>query len=423
MSGRVSVRYDGDEFDPDALVDADFRRRVIEHGEIFVDGKAVTKGRAARIRMSLLEETAPLRLWPSEPYQVGRELIPGLWRWGTIAMLGGQYKAGKSTLVADLCAALVIPGRLFLDQFGPVQWGEREGDAIWLINAENPRDDLHEALLATGLEYHDDGDVPCYSAEGSDIILIVVHLDDESGPESFDLREPANTDLWNYHMSLCPCGPGFEPPPPLAVIADGVTAMIGSAENEGYGQWFAGFKLLLRMLGTSNGLAVGHTEGSGKHLKRGTASAAGPDALWTYWSADPDNADAARWFKVQPRLGGPKVDVGRVVINAEGRLRYVPPDARVTATKAVPTGYPAAQPDVDLAERTERIVSTLRASGSRGAWTVELTGRGDEGQENRKALDRLLREGRVVMRPVQEGRARGNRWWLTEHADGPGDAT
>ncbi|MES1212414.1 MAG: AAA family ATPase, partial [Leifsonia sp.] len=39
-----------------------------------------------------------------------RWVIPGLWRWGTIPLLTGQPKAGKTHFGTELATALVTPG-------------------------------------------------------------------------------------------------------------------------------------------------------------------------------------------------------------------------------------------------------------------------------------------------------------------------
>jgi hypothetical protein len=405
VSARVTVLFEGAEHDLAALTDPDFRRLAIERGTLLLDGEPMPDGQAKRVRASLLGTIAPLAI-EREGERPARWIIPGLWRWGTVPMLGGPPKVGKSTLIADLCAALVIPGYRFLNHFDPVDWGEAvEGYAernIWLINAENPPDLMHEALLATGLEYDEwTGGVPFYFHSGSRVSLVVVHLDDHGGADVFDMRDEDRRDRWAFHMMFCPCDGVTEEPPPLVVIADGVTAMLRS-DTTGYGEWFAGFTDLLRELDAPNALAVGHMGMRGGHLMNGVESYAGPDGGWFLETRNPDDPKAARTFRTTGRLTAPSVDRGRVV-HEDGRLSLVVAEQDADGASAATLEDEAATWDADVLDR-------LREAGVAGLRATDLTGSGRFGAARREAVARLQAAGRI--RFVPEGQ--GKRWHLSD---------
>lgn len=271
-------------------------------------------GRTVRLRRFLgAQQAAPRKM-----------LIPGLWPWGTIPALGGNFKAGKSTLIADLARALVnAPDDRFLGHFDG--WGSDvdpddqaardEFEADWsrgrvIINAETPAEDFEAAL---------DLDV-----EGWDY-LTVEHLEEEGGAQLMDLTDPDLYDLWAYRLTGCgedggDCS-GGDDYPPAVVIVDGVTAILQAAGKspEDFGLWYSAFRRLLREIDVPNGLATGHNTMKGSHLMGGTAASAGPDGLWTYSLDNPDNPNSARRFSVMPRMGGIRVPPLRVILDERGR--------------------------------------------------------------------------------------------------------
>lgn len=241
-----------------------------------------------------------------------RMLIHDLWPWGTIPMLGGNAKAGKTTVVLDLARALVIPGYRFLDQFGPSTLTEddlRKGGVV-LINAETPPDDFEAEL---DLE-HADGDGP----RG---FVLVEHLEELGGAHIMDLTDPAIYDMWLLRLSWCDVCDGSDEWVPNVVIVDGVTAILLAAGKsiEAVGLWFASFRRLMRELRVPSALAVGHNTMQGAHLMGGTEAQAGPDGLWTYSSDNADDGNSKRRFSVRPRTGGVLVPPTRVLLDMSGR--------------------------------------------------------------------------------------------------------
>lgn len=225
-----------------------------------------------------------------------RMLVPGLWPWGTIPMLGGNAKAGKTTAVLDLVRALVVPGYRFLDHFGPADLSEEDLDrGIVLINAETPPEDFEDGL---GLIYEGD--------DSPRVRVMIEHLEELGGANIMDLTDPAYYDMWLQRLSWCRECDGSDETVPVVVIVDGVTAILLAAGKpiEAVGLWYASFRRLMKELGVPNALATGHNTMQGGHLMGGTEAQAGPDGLWSYWSENPDSPTSARRFKVVPRRGG-----------------------------------------------------------------------------------------------------------------------
>jgi hypothetical protein len=390
---------------------AELARTIITEGTYLLDEKPMPLARARNTRATLLGTFDSLQQ-PSGPKlaEMGRELIPGLQRWGTVPMLGGPPKVGKSTFVADYCAALVIRGYRFLGYFEPAELSEDERRRdVWLINAENPPGELHEALLATGLqmEYNEGDGMPYYfhpDNPGDSGWLIVDHLEDRGSAEVFDLTIEANRDAWSFLLMQCPCAEDHVTPPPLTVIADGVTAILGS-DTTRYGKWFYEFKALLRGLDIENGLAVGHNGLGGKHLMNGTESMAGPDGLWTLFTKGSDNPRAMRYFQTEPRLRGPVIEPTRLVVS-DGRLTL-----RKESKPSADDGGDEDAGDSTLSADDEVLDRLIRA-GTAGLLTTEVTGRGRVGKLRREAMTRLEAAGQIV----SKADGLGQRWSLADTA-------
>jgi len=241
-----------------------------------------------------------------------RWLIPGLWPWGTVPMLGGNPKAGKTTLAADLTASLGVHGRRFLDFFEPADLAMDERHPrlyVRFIRTEGPLIDLEDLLVAAGVESAPDW-------------LTIDHLDDFGGPGSFDLTEPENYEQWANYLTECEACDGTDDWSPSVLIVDGVTAIlaVNGKGPEAYGLWFAQFRQLMKETDIPNALVVAHNTLAGGHLMGGVEAQAGADGLWNYWSSDPDNPHGPRWFSVLPREIGASIAKTRVR-QVDGRLR------------------------------------------------------------------------------------------------------
>lgn len=412
MAERVLIQHEGELWDPweagrawrgswDSITEGEAarRRQIVTEGTILVDGEraAPVRARVEKARILRTFDHVPSVYDPSDEGPV-RAYVPGLWNHGTIPMLGGPPKVGKSSFVSQLVASLVIPDRRFLDHFGPVEMNENEAKRhVWLINAENPPAALHEELIRLGLEYEHAAEAPFYFHPEGKNSLFVDHLDALGGADVFDLSREEQHDLWEYRL-LDVAGP------PLTVIADGVTAML-NADTTRYGRWFAGFRKLLKALDIPNGLAVGHSGLMTGHLMQGVESMAGPDGLWRYEAREPDRyPKARRTFGFSARFYGPEMDDTTVTQDDQRMLRLVTSQER---------SKPVSGND---ASRRERLIARLREAGSVGILATPLTGSGADGQENRVELDRMRAEHLAISKTVTEGRARSRRWWLTEFA-------
>jgi len=423
MGDRVLIQYGGvvydprgwaaDWLDPNLSQGADDeRRRILAEGAFVWEssGEPLPPARARFFRAEILgtydgmpRAYDPTTAGPVRPY------IPGLMNHGTIPMLGGPPKGGRSTLANQLAAALIIPDRRFLDAFEPAQMTEAEGRRhVLLLNGENPPDEVHEDLLRLGLEYEPwtADAAPFYSVPGVDRVLFVEHLDQLGSGDVFDMTSDEQREFWEYRILKATHATGE--PTPLTVIADGVTAML-NADTTRYGRWFAGFKKLLRALDIPNGLAVGHSGLNTGHLMNGVESMAGPDGLWMYDAREPDkNPNAPRYFWTTPRLRGPRVERSQVVMDDSGMLRLLTPEESARSGSR-PAGD-------DTSWRWEAMRARLHDAGSAGLYSFEVAERGPGYRGNMAELERRKQSGEVVARSVTSNKSRGVRWWLAEFA-------
>ncbi|SNS11474.1 AAA domain-containing protein [Actinomadura meyerae] len=309
-----------------APVAPELRGELIRQGQLTQDdGTPITGRPAQRVRDRLLGTYDHLPQWGDRDRRDDaprRMLISGLWPWGHIPVLGGNAKAGKTTLVADLAKALVLPGYRFLGHFDPVteleywNWEDDDdaeepppdrnrGRGVVLINAETPRDDMEAAV----------GPDRGWGSFTPDALRIA-HLEDMGGASWFDVTDPEKYDRWAHELTACEECDGSDELPPFAVIVDGVTAILGGDMNR-YGEWYAAFRRLLREIDVPNGLAVFHNTMSGGHPMGGVGSQTGADGLWRYSSGDSDDPASSRWFSVNPRLGGVPIRPTKVVLSEE----------------------------------------------------------------------------------------------------------
>lgn len=364
----------------------------VREANLWLDGEPMPEVNAKRVRARLLNPNAEYERWeyrqPGVRVPEGNErrwLIPGLWPWGTTPLLTGQPKVGKSTLVADLVASLAIPGRKFLGYFEGTSLTPEEmwSGGIILISAEGAPEDYERELIRLGLSARDERQA----------LVNLYHLEAEQ--LSFDLTDPEVFEEWLIRLPVCDDCDGTDDYSPTVIVVDGITAVLQNAGKgvEHYGQWIAAFRKLQRELGTPNGLIVGHSTLSGGHALGNTEGSAQSDGLWSYSSANPDNPNAERKFKVVPRLGGvaiPPTPVKRV----DGRLVLSPRDGSTSRGEtSVTASQSRAEPD--FKEVMMKFVADHHTSTGQWPSTTDLRSSKVPRERVAEVREQLVEEGRL----------------------------
>ena len=256
-----------------------------------------------------------------------RPLIPGLMNHGTAPAFVGPKGWGKTELVCGFVPTLIIPGHRLLKHFDPAQMTDEErARDVWMLNSETHPGVIHKYLLMNGLTFGYRDGMPCYFHDPTDYgapdpdrgVLIVEHLVITSATE-FDLTDEAQYDVWAMRMSRS----ASQRMPPLMLVSDGVTAMLGN-NTARYGQWTSNFKDWLRECGIPNGLGVLHSPmGVNTNTPmHGIESMGQWDGMWIGSSpAFPIRPSDKRFFESFPRIGDPRVDQAEIVIDDDGLLR------------------------------------------------------------------------------------------------------
>ncbi|MCU1679019.1 MAG: hypothetical protein JWM93_3777 [Frankiales bacterium] len=338
--------------------------------------------------------------WMRRPESAGHWVIPGVWPWGYMPLLTGQPKAGKTSLVVELVASLLIPGRRFLDRFEPSGLTpEDRHRGITLINAETPVGALVEELVTATEE---DPEARRW--------LDPIHLVEEGGAAVFDLTDPSLFDQWAHTLTSCWTCDRSDDWTPSVVIVDGLTAILAAAGKgvEHYGLWYAKFRMLMTELRVPNALVVGHSTMTGNHSMGGTEALAGPDGLWNLAMDNVDNPRSARRFSVRARMGGEDVSATRVVRSESGRL--VVPSGAVSDQGAASPVENDADSQSAKSKAEDEVRDKLREGGADGRRKLEVTGAGSWGKIKREALAEMVESGEVTEK--REGQ--GYRYWLAE---------
>ncbi|WP_434769399.1 AAA family ATPase [Curtobacterium flaccumfaciens] len=392
--------------------------RVVAPGRRWPDFREVSGKEARHLRAEITGAYENRRqIFDPTDEPATRPMIPGIWNHGRISALSGPKGVGKTTFVCQLAASLIIQRRRFLDLFEPAELTEEERQRdVWLINSETHPGAVHEELLRAGLAFGYRDGVPCYYDPAYDDwqlqgVLIVDHLSTHNGgARAFDLTDDAVRQRWENDL----IGLSERRLPPHTVIADGVTAMLGS-NTSGYGAWTSGFKRLLQGAGIPNGLGVLHSPmsavgpGRAPTPMNGVESVGEWDGVWYFAAgAFPVFPWTTREFYTAPRVGDPVVLSHKVSMDDEGMLRLLP---RATKPARDPGTSTSTMPDLGEDESWERdVLDRLRDAGKTGLSGTDLTGRGREGKLRREARDRLVESGLIVS--VPDGR--GTRWLLYE---------
>lgn len=189
-------------------------------------------------------------------------IVPRLLKRRAIPYLCGARQIGKTNVVHEIAVGLACNRRI-LDQFDPPRWTEEERTRnVLVIDGENIPEDIEPLLFdAHGMEHGGVmGGVDWYREKGSDRtpetgdVLFIVYLNVERRYATlFDMSDEYQLLDWLEIVENVGIRPRF-------VIADGVTAMVGS-HIEDYGPWSSGFFDFVNATGAASGLAVMHTTG------------------------------------------------------------------------------------------------------------------------------------------------------------------
>lgn len=385
------------EFKWAAIEERERMLRLATHGAIRNEMGPVVGPRLTRMRARLLgaEILRPEKLpWlgsRSEGPDDTRWLIPGLWPWGHKPILGGNPKAGKTTLIADLAASLVIPGRRFLNHFELAKLPDMRSEpwVVWVINAETPALEFEAELRRAGIT-PDDGS------------LAVAHLEEMGGPQTFDLS-PESYEFWANWLVACSICDDSDDVRPDVVIVDGVTAILTAVGKgvESYPEFYAKFRRLMFEVGCENALAVFHNTLSGGHSMGGAEAMAGPDGLWTYSSDNVDRPNATRRFSATMRAVRTFVPATPVRFDDDGRLTM----GRATPTRSDPV--PAISVKDEVFSYIQRCNQSGHGPGVRDV-RENVPGRNPEKDQ---ALEELKAEGRIEKRD-RAGRGGGFAYWV-----------
>lgn len=384
------------------------QRRIIEGGVYTSAGGDRIDGRARQRvvdRLLGVYDSLPTIIDPTAEEHQTRAYIPGLWFFDTMPALVGPKGWGKTKLVCQFCAALIIPGRRFLGYFEPMELTheERRRD-VWLIVPETRVGAIHDALLLAGLVFTYRDGIPCYASKELGLaggVLIVQHL--QGRASEFDLTDEAKRVWWaDYLVEYT-----NRPEPPIALVVDGITAILRNDTGR-YGSFTSALGSLRVDAGIPNVLGVLHSP-MGVRIDtpmNGIESMGEWDGMWLASAgAFPVRPSTSRTFYALPREGDPDVPERRIVMGDDGMLQLVDLDARKSAD---------ADPGVNAAR--EALRQLLRDADPDWLWTKEVCGTGDLYTANKKELEAMEREGQVISRPHSEGRTRGYQWRLSENA-------
>lgn len=385
------------------------KQQTLEHASITTaDGKRLDGKAKQRVIDRLLgryEQMAPV-YDPTAPGEETRAYVPGLWNHGTTPALSGPKGWGKTRFMEQLPAALIIPGLRLLNYFDSAEMSEQERERdVWMINPETRPRAVHDGLIRAGLVFGYRDGVPCYHPDIPDWqdwgVLIVEHLRGQAS--TWDVTNPGKLDDWVDRMVEL----ADRRMPPLTLIVDGVTAILGN-DTTRYGEFAAALLSLQRLAEIPNGLGVLHSPMGPNNdtPMNGVESAAQWDGMWIAKAkAYPIEPATPRFFYTIPREGDPTVPRRRVVLDDDGLLQLVGVDE-------AKSGAATAEEAADDPRRALR--KRLRKAGPEWTWTKALCGTGDTYKANKRELEEMERDGEVVSRHHADGRVRGYQWRLAD---------
>lgn len=311
-----------------------FARAVSEEaGRLRVRAAAQRLVRQDRARVQEEPDAVPLRAFLAVPDEPERYRVQGLWPVGGRALLAAQYKAGKTTLIANLVRALV-DGEPFLDAF-PVT--PPEGRVV-IID-----DELDERMLRRWLR-----------EQGVVNLDAVAVLPLRGRVGTFDLLDDDTRARWAAKLRAHDAG---------VVMLDCLRPVLDAlslSEDKEAGRFLVHFDALLAEAGAGEGVVVHHMGHSGERSRGDSRLRDWPDVEWRLVRAQPgedgeQQADAPVYFAAY----------GRDVNVPESLLDYAADSRRLTLTGGSRAQTAADQliPDVlaylaDNAGASQRAVET-----------------------------------------------------------------
>ena len=217
-----------------------------------------------------------------------RDLMP----LGTHGIIAAQYKAGKSTLTANLIRALADQDP-FLGQFEV-----HEARDVTLIDNELDDRTLRRWLRSQGIK--NTGRVRLVSLRGS--------------VSTFDLIDEETRHRWAAHLS----NPGVVILDCLRPVLDA----IGLDENREAGRFLTAFDEFLQLAGAEEAMVVHHMGHNSERSRGDSRLQDWPDVTWKLVRKTPDDPASPRYFTAY----------GRDVDVPEGRLEYDEATRRLTLT-------------------------------------------------------------------------------------------
>lgn len=184
--------------------------------------------------------------------------INGLWLQGQIAMLTAKYKAGKTTMMANLIRSLV-DGVPFLDRF---EVPELEG-SVFMVNAEMTRRQFNRWMLESNIVNREK--------------VYAFHVRD-AGPAFGDITDPTRRD--EFVALLNETGARvliLDPLNPLFAAAG-----IDENSSSEVASWFTALNDIVERTGVTEVMLVHHFGHDGSRARGSSKLMDAPDVLWTY---------------------------------------------------------------------------------------------------------------------------------------------
>lgn len=309
------------------------------------NGAPVPRPRAESLTALLAEDDEPVQ------YRIGG-LLPA----GGRVLLAAQYKAGKTTMVANMVQSLA-DGDAFLGMYRA-----EVSQRITIIDDEMSKGQIRRW-------YRD------HEIKNTDHVKIVSL---RGALTSFDILDPVTRQAWAHELH------GTE-----ILILDclrPVLDALGLDENKDGGKFLVAFDALLAEVGAGEAIVVHHMGHGGSRSRGDSRILDWPDAVWNVTREDVEDSKSARYFSAH----------GRDVDEAEQLLQYDEADGR--SLKII--GGDRRQSQADEAMR--KIVDLLTVQPHLSGRAIQ-TALGGNKKRNDEALARAIREELIVRYAANRG--------------------